>query len=115
MAAISAIERYLASPSLSSATRRAYGADLRHFAAWLEARGLQLDDVDVRALADYAADLGRARSGLAPASVARRLAAVRGFLRAALGPERVPDAALSPRTPRRLPDAPKLSEVDRLV
>src|SRR5262249_39133309 len=32
--------------------------------------------------------------------------------RFALGPERVPDRAFSPRQPRRLPDAPKSTEVD---
>ena len=95
-----AIDRFLASPSLSEATRRSYGVDLRVFAEWLEQRRLGVDDVDVRVLVDYAAELGRARHGLAPATIARRLAAVRSFLRFALGPTRVPDAALSPRRPR---------------
>jgi site-specific recombinase XerD len=108
-----AVDRFLS--SLGEATRRAYASDLRDFTAWLERQDTRLDDVDVRALADYAADLGRARRGLAPATVARRLAAVRSFLRSALGPERVPDAALAPRRPRRLPNAPKLDEVDGIL
>src|ERR671936_248779 len=106
------VERFLASPSLSASTRRAYGVDLRQFLAWLSARRLGLDDVDVRSLADYAAELGRGRPKLAPATIARRLAAVRALLRFALGPERVPDASFSPRRPRRLPEAPRLDEVD---
>jgi site-specific recombinase XerD len=110
-----AIDRFLASPSLSESTRRAYAADLRGFADWLEARGLGVEDVDVRALVDYASELGRDRHGLAPATVARRLAAVRSFLRYTLGPERVPEAALAPRRPRRLPEAPKPAEVDELI
>ena len=110
-----AVRRFLQSPRLSDATRRAYGRDVRHFTGWLEERRLRLGDVDVRVLADYAADLGRARSGLAPASVARRLAAVRSFLRSALGAEAVPEVALGPRRPRRLPDAPKAAEVDSIV
>src|SRR5213076_612028 len=32
-----------------------------------------------------------------------------------LGPDHVPDAPLAPRRPRRLPDAPKLAEVEALV
>ena len=107
------IDRFLESPALSAATRRAYRVDVREFAAWLERRGTRLDDVDVRALADYAAELGRARPRkLAPATIARKLAAVRAFLRHALGKERVPDASFAPRRPLRLPDAPRPQEVD---
>jgi site-specific recombinase XerD len=71
--------------------------------------------MDVRALAAYTAEIGRAGRGLAPATIARRLAAVRSFLRATLGPGRVPDAGLAPRRRRRLPDAPKLDEVEELL
>jgi site-specific recombinase XerD len=115
--ASAAIERYLASPALSESTRRAYRVDVEEFAAWLEARGTSLDAVDVRTLSDYAAELGTARAGrnprkLAPATIARKLAAVRAFLRFTLGPARVPDARLAPRLPRRLPVAPKPEEVD---
>jgi site-specific recombinase XerD len=110
-----ALDRFLASPSLSESTRRAYGSDLREFADWLEVRGLGVDDVDVRVLVEYAAELGRARRGLAPATVARRLAAVRSFLRFTLGPERVPDAAIAPKRPQRLPEAPKPDEVDAIL
>ena len=113
-----AIERYLASPALSESTRRAYRVDLEGFARWLERRGAGLDDVDVRMLVDFAADLGRAEPGrtprrLAPTTIARKLAAVRTFLRFTLGPARVPDARLAPRRPRRLPTAPKADELER--
>jgi site-specific recombinase XerD len=106
------IERFLASPALSASTRRAYGVDVRQFEAWLSARKLGLDDVDVRTFSDYAAELGRVRPKLAPATIARKLAAVRALLRFALGPERVPETSFAPRLPRRLPEAPKLDEVD---
>jgi site-specific recombinase XerD len=106
------IERFLESPALSASTRRAYGVDVREFARWLERRGTRLEDVDVRALADYAAELGRAGRRLAPTTIGRKLAAVRAFLRHALGPERVPDASFAPRRPRRLPDAPRPEEID---
>jgi site-specific recombinase XerD len=111
-----AIERFLASPSLSDATRRAYRFDLEPFGAWLADRGLGLDDVDARVLADYTAEVGRGRPRRpAPATVARRLSAVRSLLRFTLGAARVPEALAGPRRPRRLPDAPKADEVDGLL
>jgi integrase/recombinase XerC len=111
-----AIERFLASPSLSDATRRAYRFDLEPFAEWLDARELRLDGVDTRVLADYTAELGRGRPRrLAPATIARRLAAVRSLLRFTLGPAHVPDTVAGPRRPRRLPDAPKADEIDTLL
>jgi site-specific recombinase XerD len=113
-----AAARFLDSPALSGATRRAYRVDVEEFCAWLEARGTRLERVDVRTVVDYAAHLARARSGrrpgrLAPATAARKLAAVRSFLRHALGPARVPDAAVTPRRGRRLPQAPRPAELDR--
>ena len=111
-----AIERFLASASLSDATRRAYRSDLEHLADWLEQRRLELDAVDTRVFSDYTAELGRGRPRkLAPSSIARHLAAVRSLLRFTLGPARVPDAVAGPRRPRRLPDAPKPDEVDGLL
>jgi site-specific recombinase XerD len=108
------IERFLDSPALAEATRRAYRSDLEPFAGWLAGRGLTLDDVGARVLADYASELGRGRPRrLAPATVARKLAAVRALLRFVLGPARVPDLSLTPRRARRLPHVPKEEEVDR--
>jgi site-specific recombinase XerD len=112
-----AIDRFLASPALSEATRRAYGVDLAEFGAWLRARKASVEEVDARLLADYTAELGAARRGrkpskLAPATIARKLAAVRAFLRFTLGASKVPDARLAPRRPRRLPEAPKQEEIE---
>jgi site-specific recombinase XerD len=113
----SAADRFLASPALSKSTRRAYGGDVGEFCTWLEERGTKLEAVDVRVLADYVAWLGASRQGrkLAPATISRKLAAVRAFLRHALGRERVPDARLAPRRARRLPDAPAAAEVERTL
>jgi site-specific recombinase XerD len=112
-----AIERFLASPALSDSTRRAYRVDVEEFAAWLEQQDASLDAINTRLLAEYAAQLGAARPGrtprrLAPATIARKLAAVRAFLRFTLGPARVPDARFAPRRPSRLPSAPKPEEID---
>ena len=115
MGTTAAIERFLEHGGLSEATKRAYGADLRSFAAWLARSDLALKDVDARVLSDWVAELGTGRNRLSPASVARRLAAVRSCLRFTYGPAAVPDAALSPRRGRRLPDAPKPAEIEALL
>lgn len=116
----SAIERFLAGPTLSDATRRSYRADLGEFASWLGARRLSLAQVDARVLASYAAELGADRPGrnprkLAPTTVARKLASVRSLLRATRGRGRVPDVPLGGRRRRRLPHAPTLQETDELL
>ncbi len=111
-----AIERFLSSPGLSDATRRAYRFDIEEFVDWLKARRARLEDVDIRTLADYTSALGAARPGrtprrLAPVTVARKLAAVRAFLRFTLGSARVPDASFAPKRGRRLPDVPTPADV----
>jgi len=111
-----AAERFLASPALSAATRKAYRVDVEEFCGWLRRRGMKLDDVDVGVLAAYVSELAASRPGrtprrLASTTVSRKLAAVRAFLRFTLGRARVPDAPLAPRRRRRLPDAPKEPEI----
>jgi len=113
-----AAARFLDSPTLSDGTRRAYRVDVEEFCRWLASRGTALEDVDVRVLVEYVSHLGAARPGrrprrLAPATISRKLAAVRAFLRHALGSARVPDARLTPRRGRRLPDAPRPAELER--
>ena len=110
-----AIDRFLDHGGLSEATRRSYASDLRAFADWLERAGLELDEVDARVLTEYVGELGRGRGRLSPATVARRLAAIRSLLRFTFGPERVPKVELGPARPRRLPDAPKGAEIAELL
>jgi site-specific recombinase XerD len=105
--------KFLDSPALSAATRRAYRGDIDEFCAWLGGR--DLETVDIRVLVEYVGWLGTSRGGrgkLAPASIGRKLAAVRAFLRHSLGAARVSDARLAPKRPRRLPEAPKAAEVE---
>jgi len=111
-----AAERYLAAAGVAGSTRRAYATDLREFARFVGPDS-PIEDVDLQVLADYVAHLGRARGRgrLAPATIARKLAAVRSLLRHALGPDRVPDASLAPSRARRLPDVPSAADVDGLV
>lgn len=108
-----AIDRFIASPGLGESTRRGYRGDVEEFGRWLGLRGVDVSEVDVRVLSEYAAELGRARPRkLAPATIARKLAAVRSFLRFTVGAAQVPDASLAPRRPRRLPNTPKQEEVE---
>jgi len=111
-----ATERFLSVAGISDATRRAYATDLREFGEWFGPDSA-VEDIDVRVLADWVAELGRARvrGKLAPSTISRKLVAVRSLLRHELGPEGVPDASLAPKRSRRLPDAPKLGEVDEMV
>jgi site-specific recombinase XerD len=115
MRAATAIARFLEHGGLSPATRRAYATDLRAFSAWLDGRGLALEDVDARVLSDYVGELGRGRRRLSASSISRRLAAIRSCLRFTSGPAAVPEAALAPRRPQRLPDAPKMAEIEELL
>ena len=113
-----AAARFLDSPALAASTRRAYRVDVEEFCAWLDKRGTALDDVDVRVLVEYAGTLGASRAGrrpskLAPATIARKLAAIRAFLRHSLGAGRVPDARLAPRIGRRLPEATRQQDIER--
>jgi site-specific recombinase XerD len=111
-----AAERFLESPALAEGTRRAYRVDVTEFCRWLESEGTALDDVDVRTLVEYVGLLGSGRrpgGRLASATISRKLAAVRAFLRHSRGAARVPDARLGPRRGRRLPDAPRRDAVDK--
>jgi integrase/recombinase XerC len=107
--------RFLSTAAISAGTQRAYASDLREFALWFGDG--EIERVDVRVLADWVAELGRGRPGgrLAPATISRKLAAVRALLRFTLGPERVPDTPFRPRRTRRLPDAPKEREIDEVL
>jgi site-specific recombinase XerD len=111
-----ATERFLGAAGLSGASQRAYASDLREFGRWFGPDS-PVEDIDVRVLVDWVAELGRARERgrLAPATISRKLVAVRSLLRFTLGPQGVPDAALAPKRARRLPDAPKQEEINDLV
>jgi integrase/recombinase XerC len=114
------VDRFLAAPDLSEATRRAYRVDVEEFAAWLRSRSMSVKGLDSATLSEYTAELGAARPGreprkLARSTIARKLAAVRAFLRFTLGPGQVPESQPGPKLPRRLPETPKSEEVDALL
>ena len=103
-----ATDRFLRSPALAESTRRAYAVDLAEFGTWLRGRGETLDDVDGKVLAEYTSMLGAAHPGrqprrLARATIARKLAAVRGadwlYARAGARPGRGARTASRPPPP----------------
>jgi integrase/recombinase XerC/integrase/recombinase XerD len=75
--ALSAYDRDLRARSAAERTRRAYGVDLGGFAEWAAGQGREPGEVRHRDVRRYAA--GLSSDGSAPATVARKLAAVRGL------------------------------------
>jgi integrase/recombinase XerC/integrase/recombinase XerD len=75
--ALSTYDRDLNARGSAERTRRAYGVDLGGFSEWAGEQGLGPEDVRYRDVRRYAAGLSNA--GAAAATVARKLAAVRGL------------------------------------
>jgi integrase/recombinase XerD len=106
---------------LAPATLRAYAADLRDYA---DSRGTaagwsRSPDVALRYLAARTRRGRRTDPGLAPTSLRRRAASIRGFYRFAFGEGLIPiDVAAQidlPKMPRLLPDTLTVAEVGRLL
>jgi integrase/recombinase XerC/integrase/recombinase XerD len=76
-AALATLDADLARRDAAARTRRAYELDVRQFAEWAQAAGIGPDTVDSRAVRRYIASLSERR--LAPASSARKLAALRAL------------------------------------
>ena len=98
-------------------TRSAYAADLRQFAGWASWQGVEPPAVTHRLLRRYAAALSERRS--APASVARKVAALRSFfetLREHGEIEANPaDLLAAPKRAKELPHVLAPEEISRLL
>lgn len=111
-----ALDRFLAlsRTRLAPSTVESYRRDLEHFAAWhgLDIAGAERGDIE-----RYLAELRAA--GLAPSTVARRLAALRAFYRheQLLGARPGNPAAeiATPRRVRKLPRTLSPAEAERLI
>ena len=103
--AIAGYDRDQRGRGLAERTRRAYGVDLGQFAEWAGERGLTPGDVRHRDVRRYGA--GLSSSGASPATVARKLAAVRGLYDFLVRTERVgqnpADLVSSPKKEQKLP------------
>jgi site-specific recombinase XerD len=116
-AALELLQEDLRRRDAAERTRRAYAVDLEQFARWAQTRGKSPADVDVRDVRRYVARLSEA--GAAPASTARKLAAIRGLFSSqrehGLIAGSPADLVATPRQPSRLPRVLKASEVARLL
>jgi site-specific recombinase XerD len=103
--ALTAYDRDLTARSAAERTRRAYAGDLGQFVEWAEARGLAPSDVRHRDVRRYGAALSA--QGAAPATVARKLAAIRGLFDFLVRTERLgqnpADLVSSPKREQKLP------------
>jgi site-specific recombinase XerD len=78
-AALDAFEGDLVRRAVSAKTRRAYAIDARQLADWASAREIEPDGLSLRDLRRFLAGLSEQHA--APATVARKLAAIRAVLR----------------------------------
>lgn len=110
-------DRELARRGAAEPTRRAYRSDLRSLADWAIAAGCAPTEIGARALRRHVAVL--AADGLAPSTVARRLASFRSFftmLRKQGEISQNPAELLSaPRRTQRLPDVLRTDEIGTLL
>ncbi len=116
-AALDAFAEDLRRRALQPNTQRAYAADALEFARWATAKELEPRTVDARALRRFAAGLSEQER--APATVARKLAALRGLFETQieLGERESNPAELvsSPKRPQRLPHVLKTGDVASLL
>ncbi|HWN72407.1 MAG TPA: tyrosine recombinase XerC [Solirubrobacterales bacterium] len=100
--ALASYDRDLNARGSAERTRRAYGVDLGGFAEWAGEQGLGPIDIRHRDVRRYGAGLSNA--GAAPATVARKLAAIRGLYGYLVRTERAGS------NPAELVSSPKRSE-----
>jgi site-specific recombinase XerD len=114
---VDALDADLRRRALASRTRRAYAIDAGQFAAWASVHDLEPSVVGTRELRRYAAALSE--RGQAPASVARKLAALRALFRVQLElgarVDNPADLIGAPKRPQRLPRVLKPAEIASLL
>jgi integrase/recombinase XerC/integrase/recombinase XerD len=115
--ALDAYDRELVARAAAPATRRAYATDLGQLADWAGGLELEPDAVAYRDLRRYAAHLSGAGAG--KATVARKLAAIRGLydslLRSGNVAQNPADLLSSPKRERKLPRVLDREEVAALL
>src|SRR5918998_2632256 len=116
-AALGRFDEDLCRRGAAGKTRLAYAADLRQFAVWASWQEVEPAQITHKLLRRYAAALSERRS--APATVARKLAALRSFfetLREHGEIEANPaDLLAAPRSGRELPRVLAPDEISRLL
>ncbi len=111
------LEMLTAERGAAGNTIDAYRRDLEHFAGYLEEDGAGIREATTREITDYARSL--AEDGLAPASRARKLSAVRQLYKFLVAEGLVaedPAARLTgPKLSRSLPRTLSVAEIDKLL
>jgi integrase/recombinase XerC/integrase/recombinase XerD len=115
--ALTEFDRDARGRSVAERTRRAYGTDLGQFAEWAGELGLGPEAVRHRDVRRYAA--GLSHGGSAPATVARKLAAIRALFDFLLRTERIgqnpADLVSSPKRDQKLPQVMTGEQVRTLL
>lgn len=115
--ALAEYNRDLRARAAAERTRRAYAVDLGGFVEWAQAQGLGPSDVRHRDVRRYAAGLSSAAA--APATVARKLAAIRGLYGFLVRTERAgqnpAELVSSPKREERLPKVLTTEQVRSLL
>jgi tyrosine recombinase XerC len=115
--ALISFDRDLTGRSASDRTRKAYAVDLGQFVEWTSERGLAPSEVRHRDVRRYAATLSA--DGAAPATVARKLAAIRGLYGFLVRSERLgqnpADLVSSPKREQKLPQVLSAEQLRSLL
>jgi site-specific recombinase XerD len=115
--ALADYDRDLRARGSAERTRRAYGVDLGGFVEWIDPQGLAPTDVRHRDVRRYAAGLSSA--GAAPATVARKLAAIRGLYGFLVRTERAgsnpAELVSSPKRSEKLPQVLSVEQMRSLL
>ncbi|HEX5714112.1 MAG TPA: tyrosine recombinase XerC [Solirubrobacterales bacterium] len=115
--ALADYDRDLRARGAAERTRRAYAVDLHGFVEWIEPQGRGPGEVRHRDVRRFAAGLSSA--GAAPATVARKLAAVRGLYGFLVRTERVgqnpAELVSSPKRAEKLPDVLSVEQMRSLL
>ena len=111
------LEADLRRRAVSPNTIAAYLSDARQLAAWASERALEPGQLDLRALRRYVAELSSC--GKVPATIARKLAAVRALFRVqtelGLLSQNPADLVQAPKRPKSLPRVLRPDEVATLL
>jgi len=115
--ALADYDRDLRARGAADRTRRAYAVDLHGFVEWIEPQGRGPGEVRHRDVRRFAAGLSSA--GAAPATVARKLASVRGLYGFLVRTERVgqnpAELVSSPKRAEKLPDVLTVEQMRSLL